>query len=432
MKKTALAFGSVLCLMTLMINCSGNKDLNAAGRNGFTYIYTTSSTKGDFADWTFNGTDLRGDWQSLDANGVINFSLSVQAACPNYNATYNYYTCTVNSASSTCAEGPGADNCSSLSTLSLKVLESPGSSISVQAAGFTNNQQLFTGFAKNVVGCGVSIAGDYVFISGGLGQTKIFGLQRVDADFLSVNVAEFGLKAAGPSNSVTVQYLSENASGSGAATFSDSGCLSGVRTRTAGGVAARVLTTTSGLMVSDRTSPQAGAIAVRTDAVATLTLLQNRTLTGFMYADNGTMNYIKIVTGSASGTVIAITAADINGTPLSGIDIRALSSTTTATTAPAYPNFTAAPDASPNSAYTYSGNSLVSTYINPGSFTGSYRIDGFTTNDRIIFTAAVDRDKMMIYGVGYSWKLTSDTPPPGVTYPVDGYYSSSSLYLFEK
>jgi hypothetical protein len=430
MKKIALAFGTVLCLMTLMINCSNNNQVNAAGRNDFPYTYTTSSTKGDFAEWTFDGTDVRGTWQSLDSTGQVNFTNNIQATCPTYTAVYNYYTCTVNTAASTCTEGPGAANCSNFSSLNIQLIESPGSSISVLAANGSTSQ-LFTGFNQDT-SCGNNLTGDYVFIRSGLGQTKLYGLQRVDNGFVSTVIAEFGLKASGPSAAVTVQYLSENASSSGSAVYSDGGCINGLRVRTLSGVTGRLLTTADGLMVNDKTSLQAGAIAVKTSAVANPVSLQNKTLSGFMFTDSGLIKYVKITTGSAAGNIVAITSADFNGTGVSGLDIRTLSETSTVTAAPAYPNFTSAPDPSPISIFSYSANSLVPSYSNPGSFTGTYRIDGFLTNDRILFTATVDRSKLMLYGVGYSWKLTTDTPPPGATYPANGYYSSSSLVLFEK
>lgn len=429
MKKIALAFGTVLCLMTLMINCSNNQ-VNSAGRNNFPYTYTTSSTKGDFAEWNFNGFDLRGTWQSLDTNGQINFTNSIQASCPTYTDAYNYYTCTVNTAASTCTEGPGAANCSSLSALSIKLIESPGSSLSVLAANGATSQ-LFTGFNQDT-SCGNNLTGDYVFIRSGLGQTKLYGLQRSDTAFNNTIITEFGLKATGPSTTVTVQYLSESASASGSEVYGDGGCVNGLRLRTLGGVTGRVLTTPAGLMVNDKTSLQAGAIAVKTTAVASPATLQNRTLSGFMFTDTGLLKFVKITTGSAAGNIVAITSADFNGTGISGLDIRALSETSTVTSAPAYPNFTSAADPSPISAFSYSANSLAPTYANPGSLTGTYRIDGFLTNDRIIFTATVDRSKLMLYGVGYAWKLTTDVPPPGATYSANGYYSSYSLVLFEK
>lgn len=430
MKKIALAFGTVLCLMTLMINCSNQNQINAAGRNNFPYTYTTSSTKGDFAEWTFDGAGLRGTWQSLDSNGQINFTNNIQASCPTYTDAYNYYTCTVNTSASTCTEGPGASNCASLSALNIKLIESPGSSISVLAANGSTSQ-LFTGFNQDTA-CGNNLTGDYVFIRSGLGQSKLYGLQRSDNGFVSTIIAEFGLKASGPSAAVTVQYLSDNASASGAEVYNDGGCVNGLRTRTLSGVTGRILTTPGGLMVNDKTSLQAGAVAVRTTAVASPTALQNRTLSGFMFTDTGLIKFVKITTGSASGNIVAITSADFNGTGVSGLDIRTLSETATTTSGPAYPNFTTAPDPSPGSSFTYSSNSLVSNYVNPGSFTGTYRIDGFLTSDRIIFTATVDRNKLMLYGVGYAWKLTTDTPPPGASYPTNGYYSSYSLVLFEK
>lgn len=430
MKKIALAFGTVLCLMTLMINCSNNNQVNSAGRNNFPYTYTTSSTKGDFAEWNFNGADLRGTWQSLDTNGQVNFTNNIQASCPTYTDAYNYYTCTVNTTASTCTEGPGADNCSSLSALNIKLIESPGSSISVLAANGATSQ-LFTGFNQDTA-CGNDMTGDYVFIRSGLGKSKIYGLQRSDTGFTSTNIAEFGLKASGPSTTVTVQYLSEDASPTGSEIYSDGGCVNGLRVRSLSGVTGRVLTTPAGLMVNDKTSLQAGAIAVKTTAVASPANLQNRTLSGFMFTDTGLIKFVKITTGSAAGNIVAITSADFNGTGISGLDIRTLSETSTVTAAPAYPNFTSAADSSPNSGFSYGANSLVPTYSNPGSFTGTYRIDGFLTNDRIIFTATVDRSKLMLYGVGYAWRLTTDTPPPGATYPTNGYYSSYSLVLFEK
>lgn len=431
MKKIALAFGSVLCLMTLMINCSGQTEINAAGRNSFPYTYTTSSTKGDYAEWTFNGSLLLGKWQSLDANGTINYTYNIRANCPTYIDNYNYYTCTVDTAGSSCTEGPGAANCSSLNTLTLQLMESIGSSLSVEAGGLTANTQLFTGFVQES-SCSTVLTGDYVFVGSGLAQTKLYGVQRIDSDFLNTTVAEFGLKSSGASATVTVQYLSENAATSGAVSYGNAGCTSGLRSRTTGAVTGHITTANGNLLVTNRTSMQTGGLAVKTTSVASASQLQNRTLSGFMYGDDNVLRFVKISTGSASGNIIAVTSADFNGTPISGLDLRALADTATVSAGPAYPNFTSTPDASPNSAFVYNSNTLKTTYTNPSSIPGTYRIEGFTNNDRILLTATIVRDKLMLYGVGYSWKLTTDTPPPGGSYPTNGYYSSYSLVLFEK
>ncbi len=436
MKNIALGLVCFLSLTIMMLNCSGQKN-NEAGRDGTLYTYSVSSSKGDYSEWSFDGTTLSGTWLSLDNTGVINYTNTISSLCSTYDSNYNYYTCTLNTSLSSCTEGPGSDNCQSLSGLVTKVLEAPSQSISVELSGLSNNQQLMTGFVKDATSCFNSINADYAFIRTGLGRKKTFGVYRSDNNFLSTSANEFGLKSVSSSATVTVQYLTEYAntassSSTGTIVYADGGCTNSLRQRTFSGVNSRVMATTSGLLVNDQGSLQAGSLGVKTTAVANVNALQNRTLSGFLFGDDGTLKLVKVVTGSASGGIVTITSGDINGGALTGIDIRQINNIVSVSSGPSYPNFTAAPDNSPLSNFNFTANNLSSSYTSVGNIPGLYRLDGFLNQDRILFLATEANSKIMIYGVGYAWRTTANTPPPGATFPTDGYYSTYNLVLFEK
>ncbi|MEJ2575078.1 MAG: hypothetical protein P8164_16135 [Gammaproteobacteria bacterium] len=395
-----LFYGMVgLALVLSLGGCgSGGSGTSSAG----SYTYSTTSSKGDYAEWTLSGDQLAAAWNVIQTDGTIAYTLDFTSTCGTAD-TFGVHTCTVDAATSTCSDG--ALTCPGTFTGDFAMMEVPGVALFVQT-GSGSSGQLNVGFAKDSGACTQDVSGDYTTIHTGLGTTENFGLYRVDSDLLNVTHGDFGFVTADGNATQSVDYGTSTPD----VTFSDSGCVGGVRTRVLAGSGdtIRSMMTASGLSVWDLPAGLGGLISFKT----------------------------------ASSSLTA--------------NIKALATPATATS-PAYPDFTVAP-----SGYTSTNTVLAPDYSAPAAIPGLFKLDGaltdtgrvimaamkfngkvipglfkldgaLTDTGRVVMAAMKFNGKVIAVGMVYNYRTMYEiNPATGTTFPSDGLYNTGNYILFEK
>jgi hypothetical protein len=414
-----LFYGMVgLALVLSLGGCgSGGSGTSSAG----SYTYSTTSSKGDYAEWTLSGDQLAAAWNVIQTDGTIAYTLDFTSTCGTAD-TFGVRTCTVDAATSTCSDG--ALTCPGTFTGDFAMMEVPGVALFVQT-GSGSSGQLNVGFAKDSGACTQDVSGDYTTIHTGLGTTENFGLYRVDSDLLNVTHGDFGFVTADGNATQSVDYGTSTPD----VTFSDSGCVGGVRTRVLAGSGdtIRSMITASGLSVWDLPAGLGGLISFKTANAASLADFANKSFGGISFPDNAAPEPISAISGAVSGNQVDITAVSAGGSSLTA-NIKALATPATATS-PAYPDFTVAP-----SGYTSTNTVLATDYSAPAAIPGLFKLDGaLTDTGRVVMAAMKFNGKVIAVGMVYNYRTTYDTnPATGTTFPSDGLYNTGNYILFEK
>ena len=304
------------------------------------------------------------------------------------------------------------------------MMEVPGVALFVQT-GSGSSGQLNVGFAKDSNACTQDVSGDYTTIHTALGSTENFGLYRVDSNILNVTHGDFGFVTSDGNATQSVDYGTSTPD----VTFSDSGCVNGVRTRvlTGSGDTIRSMMTASGLSVWDLPSGQGGLISFKTANAATLSDFANKSFGGISFPDDAPPEPISATSGAVSGNQVDITAVSGGGGSLT-INIKALATAATVTS-PAYPDFSVAPIG-----YTSATTSLATTYPTPAAIPGMFKLDGaLTDTGRVIMAAMKFNGKVIGVGMVYNYRTMSEiNPSTGTYFTSDGLYNTGNYILFER
>lgn len=426
MKKILLVIAGLAIAAGVFNSCTTGSDSGSnPDRGSGSYTYSTTSNVGDYSEWTFDGTTVSTSWQVVNSTGGIDMTYTVVADCGVFNSTYGYYTCTISSGACT----PGLAACSGTPSGTFDMMEVPNTAIFVHT-GSGSSSQLHVGLLKDSTACSADVSGDYVYAKTGLGQRELFGIYRSDTDFLNVTHADFAMFSSASATTPVIEYSTQDASGTGAVTFTNGGCSSGVRSRGVSGSTLRAMMTNSGLFILDMPSGQGGIVSFKMANAATLVDFENKTFGGISFPDNSTPAPILAVTGSSASNAVAVTSGDVNGNPIGAVDIRPLTNNTSAATSPSFPDFSVAPASG-----TYSANTtLQPTYPTPDSFPGFFRIDGATSDTgRVMLAAAKLNGKVVAFGFVYNWRDSGQTnPATGSPFSPDGLYNTGNFILFER
>lgn len=408
-----------LALVLSLGGCGGGGS-STSSSSSTNQTYSTTSSKGDYAEWTLSGDQLTANWNVIQTDGSIAYTLDFTSTCGSADS-YGVRTCSVDTSTSTCSDG--ALTCPGTFTGDFSMMEVPGVALFVQTGSGTSGQ-LNVGFAKDSGACTQDVSGDYTTIHTGLGTTENFGLYRVDSNLLNVTHGDFGFVTTDANATQSIEY----ATGTPTATFTDSGCTAGVRTRvlTGSGDTIRSMMTASGLSVWDLPSGQGGLISFKTANAATLADFANKSFGGISFPDNASPEPISATSGAVSGNQVDITA--VVGGSSASVNIKAVATAATVTS-PAYPDFTVAP-----SGYTSGTTALATSYPDPASIPGLFKLDGSLSDaGRVVMAAVKFNSKVIAVGMVYNYRTTSDTnPATGTNFTSDGLYNTGNYILFEK
>ena len=351
-RKAWLLSGGVLVIaLATQIQSCAKKD--SASASAVTYGSTSST--GDFAQWTVDGSTITAVWQVTESvSGAIKRTLNISATCGAADATYGYKTCTIDSGS--CTAGTGS--CSGETPpagAQFHMLEVPGTAIFVHAgsggaAGSGGDtDQLHVGFTLDTT-CS-DVAGDYTFMKVGKAQRDLFGVFRLNSDFSSITHATIGANTAtcngstntGSCTATPTWAMSETGSELNAMAVTPS-CSSGVRTlNLGGGKTARTIRSTGGTFIFDLPSGEGGVIGMPVAKAATAADFANKTFNGIAFPDNDGPKLMAVTTGAVSGGAEGITNISFmnSGVPGGGMTNPSIAplSVTPSTTAssPGYP-----------------------------------------------------------------------------------------------
>lgn len=409
-------------LLALLGSCGGGSSSGSGGGGGSTVTtpntYATTSTRGDYAEWTLDGSTLNATWQSISDIGEVDYTFTITANCSAANS-FNLRNCTISTSS--CADGVSA--CPADPTGDLELMDAPGVALFVNTDPGMVTEQLHIGFAKNNDGCGVDMAGDYSFIRTGLGLSDIFGMYRSDANAINITHADFGFDSADDNvTSQTVGYRT----GTPVEMFDDDGCVNGVRTRGNGGSALRIMVTNSGLFILDLPSGQGGLVSFKTSTAASLSDFAGKTFTGISFPDNSAPEALRAVFGAAASRI----PVDVSFTGSGSQSLRLMDiGTADSATLPTYPDFGVAPG-------TYGGSVLAATYPTPANIPGLFKFDQLGDSGRVIVAAMKSGGKIIGVGMVYNWRTTFDIDPSAgdgvTTFGADGLYNTGNFIIFEE
>lgn len=369
------------------------------------YTYSSTSTVGDYAEWTLNGNNLTATWDVTDTNGDIAKIFQVTADCGAADATYAYRICTISS--STCTDGTEPCGTSAPSG-EFKMLEVPGVALFIQidASATHPEKELHVGLLKDAGSCSADISGDYPYIRIGVGEIDIFGIYRTNSDLQDIIHGDFKMLSADQNTTPTIGYATKdgplvNGYPDGHVIPQSVDCTNGVRTLTLeNGKTIRSMASPSGLFMIDLPSGDGGLIAFKTSNAAVLADLANRSFAGLVFPDNTDPAFVTATSGALSGTSVALTSLESESPNNFGTDraFKPLSETSWAATAPSYPDFTAAVTG-------YDSNTLQMTYPTPSAIPGLFVVDGtYTDSGRTVAGAMKFNGKVVIFGAVYNWR----------------------------
>jgi len=389
--------------------------------------YSTTSDKGDYAEWTLTGKALTATWHVINATGGIDYIYNIVASCT-AEAANGTRTCTVDTAASSCTDG--VSTCSSLPG-SFDLMEAPDVALFVHTNA-SGSDELHVGFVKNGNACTDDVSGDYTFIRTGLGLDDAFGMYRSDTNFLHVRHSDFGFDTSSQNVMPTVKYRTGSASES----FSDGGCVGGVRTRTSGTDTYRSMMTKSGLFILDMPAGQGGLLSFKISKAASLTDFANKRFKGIVFPDDSPPELITATSGAMMAgpevPLVAIVPDTPGSTQTMNLKVQALGTLSTISS-PGYPDFTVAPAG-------YGASPLAATYAVPSDIPGLFKLDGdlldrngSPDSGRIILAAMNFNSKLIIIGMNYNYRTTKDkNPATGTNFNTANLYNTGNFVLFEK
>lgn len=432
-RKGWLVFGGVLAfVLATQVQSCAKKD----GSSSSAVTYGSTSSTGDFAQWTLDGASLTAVWQVTDSVvGTIKRTLNIAATCGAPDATYGYKTCTIDSGSCTPGTGSCAGETPSAGSV-FKMLEVPGTAIFVHAgsggsAGTGGDtDQLHVGFTLDT-NC-ADVSGDYTFMKVGKAQRDLFGVFRLNSDFSSVTHATIQ-----PTAPCTGSTLSGNCTTTPDWEMSESGaelvaqaltpsCVAGLRTiNVGGGKIARTIRSTGGTFVFDLPSGEGGIVGMPVTSAATASDFANKSFNGIAFPDNGGPQLIAASTGAMSAGAVSLSSISFmgGGTPgLTGGTIAPLNVTPAVTAStPGYPTN------SGSAGVMNVGSILASTYPTVSAIPGMFKIDGtFADSGRVVMVAGKVNGKVLAFGAVYNWRNNQ------FGYSGNAYVNSGAFILFEK
>lgn len=414
-------FTSLIILFSLplwLTACGGSDNNNDVDSEEQTFTYSTTSSKGDYSEWTLTGSSLSAIWNFIATDGAIEYTFTVSATCSAADSTGSRE-CTINTSS--CADGSLV--CPAPPAGSFSLMEAPGVALYVITNAGMIDAQLHVGFAKNDDACSEDVSGDYTFLRTGLGLRDIFGLYRSDANFINILHADFGVTT---SDSNASQMLSYN-TGSEAETLGDNGCSNGIRERTIGGITVRSMITNSGLFLLDLPAGEGGLIAFETSRAATLSDFANKNFGGISFPDNGPAETFSAVSGPLLADQVDIATTFSSG-DVNNLDIKTLATVASLTT-PAYPDFTISPTG-------YNASTLFASYPTASSISGVFKLDQLGDTGRVIMVAMKFSDKIIAMGMVYNYRTITDIDPSAgdgvTTFSENGLYNTGNFILFEQ
>jgi hypothetical protein len=415
MKNYIQPVGYACLAVSLAVAGGCNSSSSSAPVTVASYSYSTTSSKGDYAEWTITGGALDATWNVEDDTGAIEYTLTLTATCGDPD-TYGVHTCTITDSS--CTGGTLA--CPADISGDFEMMDVPGVALFVNTGS-----ELHVGFAKDATACGHDVSGDYTMIRTGLGLKENFGVYRSDTNFVNIIHADFGFDTPDTNMTQTVAYRTGGGTGTGMDTLIDAGCADGVRTRTAGTDTIRSMMTASGLFVMDFPAGQGGVVSFKIANAATLADFANTSFGGISFPDDGPSTLVKADFGVVVGDHIDITATVGSATQNLAIETLAASA---AVTNPTYPDFTTVPTGYLNS--TLSG---ASDYPNPAAIPGMFKLDNPSDPGRVILAAMKYNSKVICVGMVYNYRTTGDiNPSTGTFFVADGLYNAGNFILFEK
>jgi hypothetical protein len=412
-------FSVTITLSLIMGGCGSDDAAITPAENN---TYATTSSKGDYSEWTIVGNQLDATLNVVSTTGEIEYTFTIDAACAAPNS-FGVRSCTI--ASSSCADGTLV--CPAAPTGIFEMMDVPGVALFVNI-GSGASEQLHVGFAKDNGACIQDVSGDYTMIHTGLGLAENFGMYRSDADFLDIMHSDFGF--ASPDMNVTTQTVVYT-TGTEAELLTDNGCVNGVRTRgLGGGDVIRSMMTNSGLFVLDFPAGQGGLISFKTSNAATLADFANKSFGGISFPDAGDVAAVSAVFGPVTGSQVDFTVSSSVSPGTETQSIMALA-TTAMVAAPAYPDFSVAPTTAPGGDYT--ATNLYMDYASPAAIPGMFKLDGMSDSGRVIIAAMKFNSKVIGVGIVYNWRTTAQiNPATGVAFTADGLYNTGNFIIFEK
>ena len=407
-------------MLVLLGSCGGG-----GGSGGTTFTsgsgntYATTSTRGDYAEWTLSGSTLNATWQVIDGIGQTDYTFSITASCDPADS-FNLRNCTISTSS--CTDGVSA--CPADPTGELEIMDAPGVALFVNTDPGMISSQLHVGFAKNNNACTEDISGDYTYIRNGLGVNENFGMYRISAlNELNILHSDFGFDAPDAVTTPNIIYRT----GIESEFFTDQGCSNGVRSRGAGGSSLRLMATSSGLFVLDLPAGQGGLLSYKTSSAASLVDFAGKSFTGITFPDNGAPEAIRAVFSASVTTVIGLNVTF----PVSPPNSHRLMRIGTADTqlAPLYPDFMTAPTVATD----YGASLLAATYPTPADFPGLFKIDQLDDSGRIVIAAMKSGGKVIGVGMVYNYRDGGDTnPSTGAPFNPAGLYNTGNFIIFEE
>ncbi len=410
-----LSATSIALLAVLSSGCSSSDSSPSPSEQVDSFIYSTTSSKGDYSEWTIEGSALTASWNVVADNGDIDYTYNITATCTDADAG-GVRNCTIDTGECT----DGVSVCSDTPTGDFDMMDVPGVALFVHTDGEFDDEQLHVGFAKNSEACADDVSGDYTFIRTGLGLSENFGMYRSDTNFVSILHSDFGFDTASAIATPDVAYRT----GSEAETLTDLGCVDGVRTRSiGGGESIRSMMTNSGLFVLDFPAGQGGIISFKTSNAANLSDFANKSFGGISFPDNGDPEPISAESGVLSGNKVGIAATlDL---VTENINIMQLDTADTMTN-PAYPDFTVVPT-------NYDASVLSATYATPNDIPGLFKLDNLSDNGRVIMAAMNFNNKVIGIGMVYNYRDTSEiNPADGNPFAENNLYNTGNFILFER
>jgi hypothetical protein len=348
--------------------------------------YGSTSSVGDYSQWTIDGNDLDVIWQRISTTGEVEKVYTVGATCTAADADFGYRTCTFESFS--CADGTVACTSEDNATGDFHVLEIPGVAIVVHMDG-AGSGELHFGFSLDGAGCSTDVSGDYVYGRLNIGSDEVLGIYRVDSAFETVSHAGFGFSGT-VTGTHALQYFT---SGGGTDTLGDVGCTNGVRTRTfasgSGPATLRAMMTNSGMFILDFPSGQGGLVSYKTDAAATLADFAGKEWTGISFTDEGETRLLSATTAALTGSEVPLsrvaflndatdTSGNIKFTTLSGAPFNTPTDYTSATDL----------------------GGLNTAYPTVANFPGLFRITGINGNTTLF--GMKFNNKVIAFGINYN------------------------------
>ena len=413
--------GLVVVMFLGVTACGGGGSSSPSATTPSSVTYSTTSSKGDYSEWTLSGGSLSASWEVVNSTGGIDYTYTLAATCGSADID-NIHSCTVDSSS--CSDG-GATCPTTLPSGAFDIMEVPGVALLVHTTSSTGGDDLHAGFVKSASACSDDVSGDYTFIHTGVGLQENFGMFRADANLINIEHSEFGFDttAASPAgySSQTVAYRSSSA---GTDTLTDNGCSGGLRKRTtSGGDAIRAMMTASGLYVLDLPSGSGGLLAFNVNKAATLADFANTSFGGISFPDNDSATPFHASAGSVVGGKVDLNVSLFGGTTFNITELTTPSGMMSPTDADF--NVTLAG---------YSSLTLATTYPTPKDIPGLFKVGKLPAGDsgRVVLAAMKFDSKLIAVGMVYNYRDNTFSSTTGTSFVGPGLYNSGNFILFEK